>query len=103
MIGDQRRELLAAIAEVAEEPIDCGLEAGEGRIVLIPKRSLLQKRPQPLNQIEIGRLGRQGDQLDAAPLAGQILHNCGRSVVARIVEHDVDGCRARMARRQRLK
>jgi hypothetical protein len=41
MIGDQRRELLAAIAKVAEEPIDRGLEAGESRIVLIPKRGFL--------------------------------------------------------------
>src|SRR5271166_5749251 len=72
VIGDQRRELLAAIAKVAEETIDRRLKASEGRVVLIPQRGLLEKPPQPLDQVEIRRIGRQKDQLDVATLAGQI-------------------------------
>jgi hypothetical protein len=101
-IGEQRRKLLAAIAEVAEEPVDRGLAAVEGRIVLIPERDLLEKPPQPLDQVEIWRIGRQKHQPNAATFAGPVRLDRGQAIAAQIVEHDVDGRRARMARRQRL-
>jgi hypothetical protein len=63
MIGDQRRDPLAAIAKVSEHTVDRGLEAGESRIVLIPERGLLEKPPQLLDQIEIGPDGGE-DQME---------------------------------------
>jgi hypothetical protein len=52
-------ELLVAAAEVAEQAIDRRLKVGEGWAVLIPQRGHLEKPPQPLDQVEIGRFGRQ--------------------------------------------
>ena len=56
------------------------------RIVLGVQALLFDKLPEALNQIQIGRVGGQEQQLDAQPLR-QTLHQ-RTPLIAGIVEHD---------------
>src|SRR5215217_4327210 len=70
-VGDQAVDLDAVVVEMSEETLDRGLEGGIGREILVPQHRILQQPPQPLDQVQVGRIGWQINRLDAAALAGQ--------------------------------
>ena len=100
--GDEGGEDDSTGAEVLEEPIDRRFEVGVGWIVLVPDRQLLQDPPESFDQIEVGGVWRKMDQPDRAPLTSEPLPDRRRTIVARVVQHEVDRARRRVARHQRL-
>jgi hypothetical protein len=57
---------------VIEEPVDRGLEVSQARVVLVPQCLLLHQAPQPLDQIEVGCIGRQVDQRDPTTMLRKV-------------------------------
>jgi hypothetical protein len=88
--SDEAVDFVAVAGEIGEEPIHRHLEVDEGRKVLIVERLLLEQPPKPLDQIEVRGIGRQVNQLDPAPRAGDVGLDPRRMVVAGIVQHHPD-------------
>jgi hypothetical protein len=54
-VGEQRETLRPIAAGLLKEPIDRRLEPDKRRMTLLPRRGLIAKPPQPLDQVEIAR------------------------------------------------
>ena len=68
---------------------DGGLELLVGGVVAAVEAILFDELPQPLDQVEVGRVARQEQQVDA-PCDGVDHHELA-VLVARVVQHDGDG------------
>ena len=56
-VGQEGGEFALPLAEVVEE----GAEVGQGLVVGVPQCLLLEEPPQPLDEVEVRRIGRQVD------------------------------------------
>jgi hypothetical protein len=85
-LGHKRRQLLAIGRDVVQNVLDCLAKLRKGRVVAIARHLSFQKLPEPLDQIEIGRIGWQIQQLDPQPFGCFTNRTC--MIVGCIIEHN---------------
>lgn len=86
--GHQGAEFVGIGGEIVEYLHDRRTKRREGGVVGGAGGVLAQKLPEALNQVEIGRIGREKEQCNAQ-LGGQRLDDLG-ALIAGIVQHDQD-------------
>jgi hypothetical protein len=58
-LGQERCQFVTIGGDVIQDLLDGGAKLGECRVVAVAGNLPLQKFPEALNQIQIGRIGRQ--------------------------------------------
>lgn len=88
-MGHQGLQFLSVLpGNLCQTTIDGLAEFKEGSIVAAVERLLFDELPQPLDQVQIGRIRRQKLQADVQAL-GQI-HHQGAMLIAGVVQHHGD-------------
>jgi hypothetical protein len=68
-LGLQGREFLSIGAKIGQEPLDRRTELSEASVVGIPQHLLAEELPEPLDQVQVWRVGRQKQKADVQPLS----------------------------------
>ena len=96
VFSHERAQFLAVLRPTSEEAFASGQKVFELFVILIVQNLLLEKLPQPFDQIQIRRITRQIMQHDLRSL--QFFLQPFRNVIARVVHDDMNRVHVRVFR-----